>query len=264
MKRHKGVVKVMILYFSGTGNSEYVAKKIGKELGTKTLNLFEKIRNCDYSYLTSDKSWIIVVPTYAWQIPRVVHEWLIKTELGGSHDIYFVMTCGSSNGNADKYLNKLCISKAMNYKGCISIIMPENYIALFKTPDKNHALATIEKAEQIISDTVQYIKNDLPFPKPEVIFRDKLNSGLINKIFYPLFVHAKKFYITNDCISCGKCEKVCPMANISLKNGKPTWGNHCTHCMACICLCPKEAIEYGSHSKGLIRYACPKQISSET
>lgn len=88
---------------------------------------------------------------------------------------------------------------------------------------------------------------------------DKLNSGLINDLFYPLFVHSKKFYATEDCISCGKCKTLCPLNNIEIKGGKPVWGNSCTHCMACICRCPTNAIEYGSHSKGLIRYVCPKE-----
>lgn len=250
----------MIMYFSGTGNSEYVAKRIGKEINDEALNLFEKIRNCDYSHLTSDRPWVIVVPTYAWQIPRIVHEWLMKTKLDGNRHIYFVMTCGGSIGDAGKYLKKLCATKGMNYKGCISITMPENYIALFNTPDKKDALATIEQAEQVISDTVHYIKSDMSFPEPELTFKDKLSSGLINDIFYTIFVHSKKFYITDACIFCGKCEKVCPLGNIRLENGRPNWGKHCTHCMACICRCPKEAIEYGKHSKGLVRYVCPKQI----
>ena len=58
----------MILYFSGTGNSEYVAKRIEKEIKSESLNLFKKIRNNDYSSLTSHNPWIIVVPTYAWRI----------------------------------------------------------------------------------------------------------------------------------------------------------------------------------------------------
>ena len=35
----------MILYYSGTGNSEYAAKRIGGEIGDEVLNLFEKLRN---------------------------------------------------------------------------------------------------------------------------------------------------------------------------------------------------------------------------
>lgn len=248
----------MILYFSGTGNSEYVVKRIEKEIKSESLNLFKKIRNNDYSSLTSHNPWIIVVPTYAWRIPRIVHEWLIKTELHGNKDIYFVMTCGGSNGDSGKYLNKLCLDKGMNYKGCTSIIMPENYIALFKTPDKNEALKIIEQAQQSILNTIEYIRSDLSFPEPEITFKDKLNSSFINTIFYPMFVHSKKFYVTEECISCGKCENICPLGNIKLQNGKPNWGENCTHCMACICRCPKEAIEYGKHSKDISRYTCPK------
>ena len=49
---------------------------------------------------------------------------------------------------------------------------------------------------------------------------------------------------------------ICGIAtgNITLKNKKPVWGKHCTHCMACICYCPAEAIEYGRKSVGKPRY----------
>ncbi|WP_460294609.1 4Fe-4S binding protein [Clostridium tertium] len=31
-------------------------------------------------------------------------------------------------------------------------------------------------------------------------------------------MHSKKFYATNACISCRKCENVCPLGNIQLEN----------------------------------------------
>lgn len=132
--------------------------------------------------------------------------------------------------------------------------MPENYIALFKTPNKNESLEIIEQAQQPILNTIEYIRGNLSFPEPEITLKDKLNSSFINTIF----VHSKKFHVTNACISCGKCENICPLGNIKLLNGKPNWGEHCTYCMACICRCPKEAIEYGKHSKDMARYTCPK------
>ena len=39
-----------------------------------------------------------------------------------------------------------------------------------------------------------------------------------------------------------------------MKNKKPVWEKHCTHCMACICYCPAGAIEYGRKSVGKSRY----------
>ena len=99
-KKSKRKVITMILYFSGTGNSEYAAKRIGRELQDEVLNLFERIRNHDYSEIHSDSPWVVVVPTYAWRIPRIVQEWLENAALTGNRDIYFVMTCGGSIGNA--------------------------------------------------------------------------------------------------------------------------------------------------------------------
>lgn len=250
----------MILYFSGTGNSEYTAKRIGKEIDDEIFNLFDKIRNRDFSDMHSERPWVVSVPTYAWRIPRIVEKWLENTRLKGNKDIYFVMTCGGSIGNAGKYLEKLCAEKKMNYCGCAGIVMPENYIALFSTPTEESALQIIEQAERIINDTAHVIKSCDKLVQSNISFGDKMNSGIVNGIFYPMFVHAKKFYATDACISCGKCAAVCPLNNVRLENGKPVWGGNCTHCMACICRCPKEAVEYGKHSHGLPRYTCKKQV----
>ena len=138
--------------------------------------------------------------------------------------------------------------------------MPENYIALFSTPTEEEASRIIEQAEEVIDKTARQIRSGDPLPQPSISLMDRLNSGIVNDLFYPMCVHAKKFYVTEDCISCGKCVNVCPLSNVRLKNGKPVWGNHCTHCMACICRCPKEAIEYGKHSHGLPRYTCKKEL----
>lgn len=249
----------MILYFSGTGNSAYVAKRIGKEIGDTIVSLFDKIRENDFSELHAERPWIVVVPTYAWRIPHIVRKWIENTAFTGNDDIYFVMTCGGSIGNAGKYLEKLCVKKKMNYLGCMGITMPENYIALFSTPTQEKALQIIAQAEPVIDQTIDYIKNGDKFPRRDISFLDNMNSGMINDLFYPMFVHAKKFYVTSNCISCGKCANVCPLNNICIEKGKPAWGNACTHCMACICHCPKEAIEYGKHSQGLTRYICVKK-----
>lgn len=250
----------MILYFSGTGNSEYVAKRIGKEIGDETLNLFEKIRDDDFSELQSRRPWVIVVPTYAWRIPRIVERWLKQTQLTGSKAIYFVMTCGENIGNAGKYLRKFCEEKKLNYYGCAGIKMPENYIALFSTPKEKAALKIIEKSESVIDSTAVMIKNKQKFPQAKISMVDKLSSGVVNELFYPMFVHAKKFYATDQCISCGKCVGVCPLKNVRMKDGKPMWKENCTHCMACISRCPAEAIEYGKRSVNKPRYVCKKKV----
>lgn len=250
----------MILYFSGTGNSDYTAKRIGQEIQDGTLNLFDKIRNQDHSALSSERPWVVVAPTYAWRIPRVVSDWLMKTAFEGARDIYFVLTCGGSIGNAGAYLKRLSEARGLRFRGCAGVKMPENYIALYDAPGREEALEIIGRAEPAISGIARRIGEGQPLPGQAVAFKDKIQSGLVNDVFYPAVVRAGKFRATDACISCGKCEAVCPLSNIRLENGRPRWGKRCTHCMACICRCPKEAIEYGKHSQGQPRYRCPKTV----
>ena len=156
-----------------------------------------------------------------------------------------------------KYLREFCEQKAFIYMGCAEVIMPENYIAMFNAPEKPEAVKIIKNADVVIKNIVDVIRHNGTIPEKKVGAFAKASSGMINTLFYPLFVSAKKFYATDACIGCGKCTEVCPLNNVTVKDGKPVWGDQCTHCMACICKCPKEAIEYGNKSKGKPRYQCP-------
>ncbi|MBR3756742.1 MAG: EFR1 family ferrodoxin [Firmicutes bacterium] len=248
----------MILYFSGTGNSKHVAKKLETQLGDTALNLAYYIKNDIQKPIHSDKPWVIVVPTYGWQIPHIVANWILQTELTGCRDAYFVMTCGDDTGNAQKYNHILCEKKNWIHKGTATIVMPENYIALFDAPDLETSKRIVKAASRSIKKTGEYILQGGNLPKRKISLKDKIKSGPVNILFYRLYVKAKKFCTTESCTGCGLCESLCPMNNISVKNGTPIWGKNCTHCMACICGCPMEAIEYGKISEGKVRYTCPE------
>ena len=244
----------MILYFSGTGNSKYVAKRIADVLGDEIVNLNDRIKASDTSSIETGERVIIVTPTYAWRIPRVVRDWLRKTELCGTKQAWFVMTCGSEIGNADKYNRELCAEKAISCMGTAQIIMPENYIAMFSAPPADEARQIVAKAEPSIDRAIAAIQADQLFAPTRNNLYDRFMSGSVNPIFYKCFVKADAFTVSDACIGCGQCAKRCPMNNVTIKNGKPVWGKNCTHCMACICYCPVRAIEYGKKSVGQPRY----------
>ena len=244
----------MILYFSGTGNSKYVAKRIADALGDEIVNLNDRIKSSDTSSVETGERVIIVTPTYAWRIPRVVRDWLLKTELHGAKQAWFVMTCGSEIGNADKYNRDLCAEKAISCMDTAQIIMPENYIAMFSAPQADEARQIVAQAEPRIDRAIAAIQANQPFAPTRNNLYDRFMSGPVNPIFYRFFVKANAFTVSDACISCGQCAKRCPMNNVTLKDGKPVWGKACTHCMACICYCPVSAIEYGKKSVGQPRY----------
>lgn len=247
----------MILFFSGTGNSAFAAKKIAEALDDECFDLFSKIRNKNYEAFYSDKPFVIVCPTYGWQIPHILEDWLLKTPLKGSEKIYFIMTCGNDIGNAPKYVQKLCDRKQLTLMGCACLVMPENYIAMFPVPNESEARAIVSKCIPQLEQLSASIRAEVPFSAVPVTLSGRFCSSIVNKVFYAVFVHDKKFTVSDDCIGCGKCRELCPLNNITIEHHKPVWHGNCTHCMACICQCPKEAIEYGKISRGKPRYHCP-------
>ena len=244
----------MILYFSGTGNSGYAARRIAGGLGEPLLCLNDRIKAGDTAPVETGERLVIVTPTYAWRIPRIVEDWLLHTELTGAKQAWFVMTCGSEIGDADRYNRRLCQEKDLACMGTAQIVMPENFIAMFNAPTVEEARRIVAKAEPFIDRAIAAIRAGHMFSPPRKKLYDRIASSALNPVFYPLFVKANSFTASDVCIGCGKCEKLCPLNNITLQNARPVWGTNCTQCMACICYCPARAIEYGKKSAGKPRY----------
>ena len=135
--------------------------------------------------------------------------------------------------------------------------MPENYVAMFPVPDREDSARIVAAARPVVEQGADHILAGRDFPERKIGLVDRLESGPVNPAFYKLIVKAKKFYYTDGCVSCGTCAELCPTNNIELTDGKPVWGDRCTHCMACICGCPASAIEYGRASLGKPRYRGP-------
>lgn len=246
----------MVVYFSGTGNSRYCAQLLAHRLGDELVDASGFIKHGIAAELISGKPWVFVAPVYAWQMARVFAGFIRTGNFDGSRDAYFVLTCGGDMGNAAQSIEELCREKGFDCKGVLEVPMPENYVAMFSVPDEAACEKMIAAAHPVLERAADRIRAGLPLERKPVRLMDKLKSGPINQGFYAAYVKAKKFYATDACISCGKCVDGCVLNNITLKDGKPSWGERCTHCMACICACPAQAIEYGKTSVGKARYQC--------
>ncbi|MGN0520886.1 MAG: EFR1 family ferrodoxin [Candidatus Fimenecus sp.] len=255
----------MIFYFSGTGNSRFAAETVGKALSETPISvnaLLQKQNRAAGGEYVSETPFVFVSPTYAWRISRVMENFIRENTFSGCRNAYFLMTCGDSIGAAAQYLQALCTEKGLQFCGVQKIVMPENYIAMFSAPEKTEAQKIIENAVPVLNTAAEAVRAKKDFPPQKISAFDRVYSGPVNALFYKLFVSAKGFYATDACVSCEQCVRICPLNNIKLQNGKPVWGADCTHCMACICHCPKEAIEYKTKSKGQPRYTAEKALQN--
>ena len=204
----------MVLYFTGTGNSRYLAGRIADALNMPRYDLNACIKAGDTAPVQTGRDVVLVTPTYVWRIPRVVSEWLGKTELAGAERIWFVMDCGSEIGNAAKYNRQLAEQKHLHYMGTAQVVMPENYIAMFNAPQAEQARSIVREAEPKIQNAITHIKAGQEFSAPRNNLYDRFMSGPVNPIFYRFFVKADAFTASDACIGCGKCVRECPLNNI--------------------------------------------------
>lgn len=247
----------MILYFSGTGNSQKVAQELAAQLQER---LFCMEQAADEMPLMEEGEALgIVFPVYAWGVPRIVERFQ-ESLRAGQHSgilcphqryVWTVMTCGDDMGFADRVLER-CLGRAVN--AAFSVQMPNTYVCL-----PGFDVDPREVAEQKVADT----RHRLPEIARAITRREQtrqLHRGIMSRtktyILRPLFnrflVTDRYFHTTVDCSACGRCAKDCPVHAISLCDGHPEWlhNDACTGCLRCYHKCPKRAVEWGRFTQG--------------
>ena len=254
----------MIFWFSGTGNSRYCAAFLGEQLGDSCLDVLPLLQSGAAADLRSERPWVFVTPTYAWRLPRLVRDLIRGGRFSGSRDAYFVMTCGEDIGNAAAWNRRLCEEAGLRYRGTLPVVMPDNYLVLFPSPQPDEIREKLTAAVPVLAEAAGRILAGAELVPRSTGLLDRIKSGPVNWGMYRFLIRPKRFFATDACVGCGKCGEVCPLGNIRLERDRPAWGRRCTHCMACIDLCPVQAIEYGKASRGKQRYRCPEYRSGGT
>ena len=208
----------MVLYFSATGNTRFVATELAKFLGDEALDLCGKIKAHDYSMIRSDKPFVFCAPTYVCEAPAFFYDFLRKVDLAGSRDVYMISTSGGYSGICGNIARAVIRKKHMKYKGCAEFKMPPNYIA-----NKSHKLPDKEEIEKRITDTYSKIKpvadtirSGKPLRYRHVWVLEKLIDYPSNPVLSRIGHRVKGFYASDSCISCGLCEKKCPLNIITM------------------------------------------------
>lgn len=246
----------MILYFSATGNTEYIAMELAKRLDDDCINLLDRIKNKDHTVLHSEKPFIICAPVYVCEMPRFMSSYLKKQTFSGNQNVYFIFTSGGYCGISGPLAKSMFKKKKMNYLGHAEFKMPRNYVANTAYPMlspeeiKERIQLSCKKIDSVVSD----IQAGRKLTARHVYLFEILVTLPFNPVWSKYKLRAKDFYSTDKCVGCGKCAKLCPLNNITLEAKKPVWGEACSHCMACIGNCPVEAIEYGNITQEKDKY----------
>ena len=111
----------MIFYFSGVGNSAWVARKLADALQDVVKPIADEIRT-DMKYaLSPDEAVGFVFPVYGWEPPMIVLDFIRKMEMSTPTYLYFVCTCGDDTGKTGKIFTQAIQAKGWTCQAGYSI-----------------------------------------------------------------------------------------------------------------------------------------------
>ena len=242
-----------LLYFSGTGNTLWSAKKIAEKAGDCELVNIGTEAEKKNPVIEAD-AIVLLFPAYAYGAPLIVSDFMKRVQLRTQYFAAFV-TYGTSPGGALAEIRRIVRRKKINAAWFGRIPAVENYIAMFgpqnqKTIERRMEMQRLATEEAVRRIADRQTNSVLEF-RPVSAFVSKLFS-LGAKIFY------KWYKVTAGCDGCGICAKVCPVSAVKIKDSRPVFTGKCEHCQGCIHWCPKRAILFARVRSGTQRYHHPE------
>ena len=252
-----GNMKIALFFFSGTGNTRWVAEILNKHLSQNTtVDLFDLEKEFEFDHHDYDK-FIVAHPVYGAHVPRFVIE-RVDELIPGNKKLTVIATFGYVNALgyfAEKKMLGRDIDAYFNVKMFNNISTPRLKTSI-KAPDKRLGKkAGIEAKIKNMSDLIMHGKKRIQGIGPQLIVGIKLR-----KTFQPgLQAHYQTLGVDLDCCThCGRCVRECPTHSIFEENGKYRFEATCTACMRCYNFCPVNAITING------KFADPDQYTRYT
>ena len=224
----------MVFYFTATGNSLYVAK----ELDTELVSIPQVIKQ-EGLHFQADRIGV-VCPIYGHEMPAMVKDLLRRAEFQTEY-FYLVLTYGMLHGGAAELAEEYLASVGKHADYINTIMMVDNFLPAFD-------MAKQVRQDKKVTENLTKIKADLQARK-RYIQKAGLRDHMVHQGYrksvndQPATVWAA-FQVTDECVGCGICTKVCPAGCIHLENQHAVYRQeNCQACMACIHACPKQAIQ---------------------
>ena len=113
----------MIVYFSGTGNSKYVAERVAAALEDKAVSIEKQGPEIT---LAEGECFGVVTPTHWWELPVLSREFLEKLELKGATKpyVFLIVTYGTTPGCCGEDARRILQKRGVELTAAFSVKMP--------------------------------------------------------------------------------------------------------------------------------------------
>jgi ferredoxin len=255
-------MKTTICWYSGTGNSFWVAKTLAAELGgAELLSINHERRRAGE---VGGDAIGLVFPVHIWGVPGGVLDFVNELRLETPAYLFAVAVNAGQVANTLVQLDAVLKGRGAALSGGFDIPMPSNYIPWGGPGPIEQQRRRFDAArEKIVRIAAQIRKRGVTPVEKGPLWQHLLFTPLNRLSFGRIGSMDGKFVADERCTRCGICQRICPAGNITLADGIPVWNHRCEQCFACLQWCPAEAIQYGARTSRFKRYHHPEVALKE-
>ena len=250
--------KVIVYYFSGTGNSRNVASWVSKIANEKGIEcqLVNIALTTQFPIGPPEANSLVIFvsPVHGFNYPPVMVSFLAHFPKGSNDVILMNTRAGMLIGKwitpgltgIAFYLAALFLKlKGYSIHGMLPVDLPSNWISVHPGLNQKTVLYLHLKMKIKVSKyAVKVLKGQKSYPALWEILQDiAISPVALGYYFLARFILAKTYYASSACDNCGLCIRNCPVKAIEMVSERPFWNLTCESCMRCMGSCPKKAIE---------------------
>jgi ferredoxin len=251
---------LLIIYYSGTGNSKRVSEWIADEAdkqGLKTYissyHQFDPLSVAEFS----GKTLIgFFSATHGFNMPHSMLKFLFRFEILKNSDVFIGNTRAGMklwklfmpglSGIAMYFPALIMFFKGYKIRAMYPVDLPSNWISLHPGVQKKIAVSMVGHCEKLTRNfAIKVLSGKRVFLRSFVLLPlDILVAPIaFGYYFVGRYILAKTFVANYNCNNCGLCIEQCPTKSIILSHNRPYWKFSCESCMKCMNYCPERAIE---------------------